>query len=234
MVWAGSPFARLIEFGTGSPVGAISYQVLGNDGSAVHSGSVTPEAGAVSQLLVIDAAHNTVSKPLFEMRTLTWNYTTATGVVSDRVTYRVDRSLPFTVSAEGVRTKLGVSEHELPDEDVDLVKGYAEFQTRAPADALATAATSGDRDALLCVDAIEALAALAILPSLQLRATQRESSGTNEYSRFGGIDWDKLQLGLSGLVAIALDALDPVFGQNELGGFIFGTAPRSPDAITGA
>lgn len=233
MVWAGSPFAHLIDFGTGSPVGAISYQLLGNDGVAVvHSGTVTPDAGAVSSLLVIDAPHNTVATPLFETRTLTWNYTTATGLVSDRVTYRVNRPIPFAVSTVGVRNKLGIATHELTDDMIDLVRAYADLADMI--DGLDVVAVSGDRGTLLATDAIEALAGLAVLPSLQLRAGQSEKSGTDAFSRYGEIDWDWLRLELRIHVERAREALDPVYDATGENLQTFGTAPRSPDAVTGA
>lgn len=231
MLWAGSPFAHLIKFESGAPTGAISYTLYGNDGTTVlDSGTVTPPAGAVSHLLIVSGDDNTVATDLFESRTLTYNYATATTVVSGRVPYRVVKALPFPVSEEGVRQKLGVADHELDDSAIDLVLAYAELNAEIP---LAGYSASGDRGALLALHAIEALAALHVLPTLQLAAAKMESSGTNEYQRFGLIDWDQLRADLLGHISRLREFDDPsVDGLGDV--TIFVTAPRGTDEITGA
>jgi hypothetical protein len=234
VIWAGSPFAQRIEFSTGAPTGAVSYQLLGNNGAVLVNTSVTPPAGAISHLLIIAASHNTCSKPLFENRTLTWSYTTADGLVSDRVTYRVQRPIPFAVSAEGVRLKLGIEAHELKDEEIDLVTAYAELTAMSPTGALVVHETAGDRNTILCIHAIEAIAALSVLPTMQLRIAQSETSGTNEYKRFGSVDWSRIEAELLAHVARARAALDSSYDATGGSVFTFGVAPRTPDAITGA
>jgi hypothetical protein len=234
MVWAGTPFARKIEFSTGLPTGAVSFSLMGNDGSEIRAGTVAHDADAISTLLVIDGADNSCDKPFFENRTVTWNYVTSEGVVSDRVTYRVDKPLPFAVSPEGVRGKIGIENHELVDELVDLVTAYSEFSSMVDPDALATAASAGDRSTLLCLHAIEAIAALMVLPTIQLRAPQKETSGTNEFARFNKIDWSRIELDLVASIARARAEIDPTFDGTGAGAFMFGTAPRETDAITGA
>lgn len=233
MVWAGSPFAQKIEFVTGTPVGDVSYQLLGHDGSKLVDTSFTPSEGAVSWLIVIPAEHNTCSLPLFENRTLVWSYTTADGVVNDRVTYRVDRPLPFAVTPRGVRTKLGLADHEIDDDQIDLVAAYAEFAALVPAAALTAAETAGDRTTLLCLNAIEALAALALLPTVQMFAAQREDSASSQWARFRNIDWSGIEAGLLSVVTSARAALDGAVDTTGTNVLVFTTAPRSPDGITG-
>lgn len=235
MVWAGEPFAQKVEFITGTPVGDVSYALLGNDGSTLLSATITPASGALSCLLPISGANNTCANDYLENRTLTWNYATADGVVADRVTYRVDKVLPLAISANGVRAKLGLEAHELGDDVIDLVTAYAEFvELVGDASAVTTAAAAGDRSTLLTIHAVEALAGLFVIRSLQLRAAQSESSGTNEYKRFGNIDWRALEDDLLAQVAKARGVLDPTFDETGEGAFTFGTAPRGTDAVTGA
>lgn len=234
MTWAGSPFAHRIEFSAGLPTGAVSYDLLGNDGTTViTSGSFTPTAGAVDWLLVISATHNTCALPLFEYRTLTWEYLTADGVQFGRVSYRVDKPLPFTVTADGVRNKLGMSDHEISDDSVDLITAYSEISTLIGEATVLAAAVAGNRSTLLIAHAIEAMAAILLIPSLQLRAAQRESSGTNEFARFAKIDWMMLEGSLRTHIDRARAAVDTNFDATGAAGFLFGTAVRSPDAVTG-
>lgn len=232
MIWAGSPFAQLIEFGTGFPVGAISYQLMAFDGVTVlQSASITPADGDVSALIVIEGSHNTVAAPLLETRFLTWSYVTATGVVSDRVTYRVNRPLPFAVSDEGVRNKLGVAAHELPSENIDLVAAYAELKVLLPT--LDVAATAGDRTTILASNAIEAQAALDKLPSLQFRAARSETSGSDQFSRFDKIDWAWLASELRLHIYRLREALDEAFDNTGGDALTFTTAPRTVDPFSG-
>lgn len=234
MVWAGSPFAHYVEFSTGLPTGAVSFELLDHTGAALTTGTVTPAQGAVGQLITINGSYNTCTLPLMEIRTLTYSYTTATGLVSDRIGYRVDRPIPLGVSPEGVRSKLGLSEHEIKDAEVQLLEAYAEFLNMVGSTAITTAAAAGDRTTLLAIGAVEALAALSLLPSLQLRAAQRETSGTNEFSRFNSIDWDMLRDELLMQVSLARATLDPTADTTGGDVFSFGTAPREFDAVTGS
>lgn len=232
MIWAGSPFAQLIEFGTGTPAGPISYQLSASDGVTVlHAGTIVPEQGDVSALLIVEGDKNTVATPLFETRILTWNYTTATGVVSDRTVYRVNRSLPFAVSNAGVRNKLGVAEHELPDDNIDLVAAYAEMLVLMPL--IDTVAAGGNRAALLAATAIEAQAALSTISSLQLRAARSETSGSDQFSRFEKIDWYWIAAELQNHIERAREAIDPDYEATGEDNTIFTTAPRVPDPLTG-
>lgn len=234
MTWAGSPFAQRIEFSTGLPVGAVSYQLLGNDNAVLVDQSVTPTPDALSWLIVIAGVHNTCAKPLFENRTLSWSYQTSEGLVADRVTYRVQRPVPFAVSPEGVRLKLGIETHEVKDAEIDLVSAYSDFLNLFDSGALVVHETAGDRTTILCIHAIEALAALELIAGLQLKIAQRETSGTSEYQRYGTVDWEKIEAGLLAHVARARSVIDPAFDATGGDVFTFGVAPRTPDALTGA
>lgn len=229
MIWAGSPFAHLVEFSTGQPTGAVSYELLGNNGVALLTTTATPAADAVSLLLNIPATHNSCALPLFENRTLTWNYMTAQGLVSGRIAYRVQRPIPFAASGDGVRSKLGIEAHELKDDEIDLVTAYAELLEMGNP---SVHTQSGDRDGLLCIHAIEAIAALLVLPSLQLKLAQRETGGTNEYQRYGKVDWQRIEMELQSHVARARALLDATYDATGGAVFSFGKVTPAPDIIT--
>lgn len=234
MIWAGSPFAQRIEFSTGLPTGAVSYQLIANDGSVLLDQQITPEDGAISCLILISGAHTSCTKPLFENRTLIWNYLTAEGLVSGRVTFRVQKPIPFAASADGVRIKLGVEEHEIKDEEIDLVAAYASLLDLTPDGSMIVYETAGDANTIIIIHAIEALAALSLLDSLQLKVAQRESSGTNEFQRFSRVDWDRLEANLLAYIARARQVLDPEFDATGGTAFMFGKATPAPDVVTAA
>lgn len=227
MIWAGEPFARLIEFSTGAPTGALVYSLVNDTGTVLTNGSVTIAAGSVSYLLVVDGAHNTVQN-LFEGRTLQWSYSTTNGLVVDRCSYRVGRNIPFPVSTAGVRTKIGLSEVELPDDEIDLLRAYSDVVTKLDLGSVA----AGSRTALLVSEAIEAQAALSTLPSLQLRVANKESSGSNIFQRFASIDWKQLEEYLLSIIEQAAAAITPVIDVTQ-GAFVFTSFRRGTDAITG-
>lgn len=231
MIWAGSPYAHLIEFSTGLPTGAVSYTLIGNDGSVLLDTTVTPEADAVSHLLIIPAAQNGCAQPLFENRTLVYSYLTDSGVVADRISYRVQKPIPFAASADGVRAKLGVEPHELKDPEVDLVTAYSELLTFGSATAYEA---TGDRNTLIIIHAIEAIAALLVLNTLQVKIAQRETSGTNEFQRYTGPEWLRIEADLHLHVAQARALLDPTYADLTGSVFAFGTAGRAIDNVTGA
>lgn len=231
MVWAGSPFAQLIEFSTGLPTGAVSFTLIGNNGAVLVDDTVAPEAGSLSHLLVIPAEHNSCAQPLFENRTLIYSYLTATGIVSDRISYRVLKPLPFAASPEGVRSKLGIEAHELKDEEIDLVSAYAELLTYGdptPYEA------SGDRGTLLVTHAIEAIAGLLALPSLQLKIAAQETSATSEFRRYGTIDWTRIEIDLAAHALRARALLDPTYDAAGANVISFTKVTPAPDVITGA
>ena len=232
MVWVAAPFAHRIEFRSGQPTGAISWQLLGNTGNTLVSQSFTPEPGSVSALIVVAGTYNTCSRPLFEARTLVYSYQTPDAVVSDRIAYRVERPIPFPVSPRGVRSKLGIEDHELPNDQIDLVSAYAEFSELFDSDTLVVQETAGDRTTILCIHAIEAMAGLAALPALQLRVAQRENSGTNEFQRYTSVDWERIERDLAAHIERAKVALDPAYDATGAGSFSFGTVTRT-DAVTG-
>lgn len=233
---AGSPFAHEIDFSTGLPTGAVVYSVLGNDNLPIagfDNVAITVATDAMSLLLVVPGTANSCDLPLFEGRTLTWVYPTAAGLVSQSIRYRVDKQVPFLVSNNGVRSKLGVEDNEVEDRDIDLVSAYASLASKYDAGVLDAIAPLGNLSTLRVINAIEAQAALNVLPSLQLAVAKTEDSGTNKYSRFGTVDWDLLRAGLQNYV----DDIDNMIGVDPdvlIGITIFRTAGSGTDRVTGS
>jgi hypothetical protein len=210
-----TPYTHIVEFASGSPTGAFSYTITDDDGNVVaglENVVVSIGIGAISARIDVPAAYNTVSKPLFETRTITWTYPTNSGTVNGSQSYVIYKQIPFPATPEGVRQLLGVTEKEVPDENIDLMSGYLRF--REPFDdpdaALLPYTTSGDASSYKITRAIEAAAALQILPTLQLALAKRFDSGTNAYERWNRIDWEGLAGRLMSLVQEAVVLVDPL------------------------
>lgn len=233
MIVENTPFSYLVQFDTGTPLGVFSYSLYDDEGNIVASiqnQEITPDIGAVSVLVEIPNVANTLTKPLLEGRVLTWQYTTALGAVNGSYGYTIQKRVPFPVSTEGVRTKLGVDITELPDDRIDLLTAYVEYNAGFE-DGLDNYTFGGDLAALRITNAIEALAALKLLPSLQISLARRLTSGTNEYERFSKIDWTLLAAELQATVDSATVLIDEsqVYGATA----IFTLGVRT-DPFTGA
>jgi hypothetical protein len=210
-----TPYTHIVEFASGSPSGAFSYSVYDDDGNIVNgleNEIVTLGVGAVSARIDVPAAANAVSKPIFETRTITWTYPTNSGTVNGSHSYVIQKAIPFPATPEGVRQLLGVTESEIPDENIDLMGAYLAFRRPMtdPDASLAPYVISGDEDSYRITRAIEAMAALEVLPTLQIALAKRFDSGTNSYERWNKIEWDNLQAKLAGLVYEATILVDPL------------------------
>lgn len=233
-VAGGSPFSFELMFTTDLPSGALTYTLLGNNNATRIAASPTVAAGALSYAIVIPASDATIATGLmFENRTLSYSYPTANGVVSGVVRYRVDAFLPFGATTDGVRNKLGALDAELLDEDIDLIYAYLLFVgPRLNLTALTAAQTSGSLVTLQVIDAIEAQAAINLLPSLQVKLAVARSSGTNTFERTNKMDWEALKIALWAIVAIGANAIDIPTNPAGGSGFIFGLSVRT-DPVTG-
>jgi hypothetical protein len=197
-----------VLFSSGFPDGNVTWTLTDQLGSQVGSGSLTPNAGDVSVTIEISATNNALSGTLFGWRDLTWSYTTGGVAETGHKRYTLEGTAPFGAREEGVRSKLGISDADLADEDVPLMKAYLDFQHVVSADQLAVVDTSSAYNLMTICDAIEATAALAVLPSLQVRVAASESSGTNQYKR-QDIDWAAVADKLHALVDAGQQLVNP-------------------------
>lgn len=231
-----TPFTHIVEFTSGIPTGAFTYSLYDDEGNIVDSiedVEISLGIGAISARIDIPAASNTVSKPYFETRLITWTYPTASGTVNGSISYVIQKAIPFPATPEGVRQLLGITASEVPDDRIDILGAYLAFRKPMtdPDAALLPYLTSGDETAYLITRAIEALAALETLPSLQIALAKRFDSGTNSYERWTKIDWQMLEDRLIGYVQEAIIIIDPTLEFAVSPIFVLSTRT---DPLTGA
>lgn len=203
---SGTTLTQLVEFSDGFPDGNVDWQLLDGTGTPVANGNVVPEAGSASAVVTVTSAQNVIEGGvLYSPRELNWSYLVGGISHAGRYRYRLEVFLPLGLSEEGVRRKLGLEAEELEDEAIDLVGSYSRFRTDVGAASLDPVT---GHEALLACDAIEALAALALLPSLQVKLAQKESSGTNQYQR-ANIKWDSVREQLEAYLAQGYEAVNP-------------------------
>jgi hypothetical protein len=222
---SGQAYTEVVPFNSGFPDGAIAYSLYDN-GTLTHTGTVTPAAGAVSANIQIPGSWNALGTGVvLGARDLQWSYTSAAVAISGERRYKLEALLPFNISADGVRVKLGFDvAADLPDSQIPLTRAYLDFQARVTSTLLTPFETGASYDQMVIADAIEAMAALALIPTLQVRVAKSESSGSNTYERMD-VDWTVLAEYLMGYVATALTAVSPKFTFDGGSLFVLSTPP---------
>jgi len=230
IVRSGLALSIPVLFSTGQPDGDISWRLLGTAGDVIASGIVAVPSDAVSINLPIASEHNTLADgSLFGSRDFEWSYTVLGALVNGEERYSVEARAPYGASNAGVRAKLGVEPKDLPDGDISLIRAYVSFRGLVTAELLAAA--SGDAVLLSVRDAIEAQAALNLIPTMAVRVAVSEDSGTNAYKR-QAIDWGSIAESLSAIINDAIVAVNPAYDPTP-SGTLFLLATPSTDPITG-
>lgn len=230
IVRSGNAASFLVEFPSGPPDGNVSWRLLGEAGDEITGGSLPVPSGSVSVTLTIPGINNTILTlgVLTAYRDLEWDYTVDGVVVNGEQRYSIEARVPYGVTPEGVRSKLGVNDHEIPDGEIRLVEAYLSF-TSLVNPLLLAAAT----DHIALRNAIEAMAALALVPSLPVRLALKEASGTDSFQR-DKLNLAELYVALQGNIADGLLAVDPNYDPMFGFGDLFILAPPGTDAFTGA
>lgn len=219
-----------IMFTSGLPIGGVTWTLYGSNGEVLETETAAVPSGAVSLNITVSATLNTLTGgALTGHRDLEWAYEVADGVVSGAQRYSLEARAPLGVANDGVRAKLGVEAKDLPDGDISLIRAYLYFRSLVGADRLAEVT---DEAALLTVrDAIEAQAALSLIPTMAVRVAVQEDSGTNMYKR-QAVDWEAIAASLSDLVHAGIVAVIPEYDPTPTGALFILARPAS-DPITG-
>lgn len=230
LVRAGYPLTVPILFNEGRPDGDLTYAVTAPDGSVLDSGAVTPAADAVSINLQIPGdVHSLDEGEVLGYRDLTWSFELGGVLKVFDLRYTLEGRLPFGVSPDGVRAKLGVDKVDLPDSDISLAKAYLSFRKVVGAERLLTVSPLD----IEVADAIEAQAALYLIPSMTVRVAAKQSSGTDQFQR-QKIDWEALATYLGSTVTAGYIAVDPNYDETAGYGGLFIVATAGVDRLTGA
>lgn len=230
IVRAGTAVTFPVLFSDGVPDGPLSFQLFDSLGVLLSAGTVSVPADAVSVNLTVPAEHNLLPMgSVLGYRDLAWTYSVGGEVRNDERRYSLEARLPFGVSTDGVRAKLGVDRTDLPDSDISLAKAFMSFRDTIGANQLALVAP----DTPTITDAIEAQAALDLIPTMSVRVAAQEDSGTNAYKR-QKIDWSEISTHLAGLLSAGYLLVDPTYDETALFGDIFILATPATDPLTGA
>lgn len=225
----GSSF--LVEFSTGVPDNSAVTWELRSSAGIITNGTVSVPLDAVSVFINIAANFNTLPLAvLSDYRDLSWSYTVGGRIVNGEARYTLEARLPYGVSTAGVRRKLGIDDPiDLPDGEISVVSAYLSFENTVGADNLAS--ISG-KDIVLR-DAIEAAAALQLIPTMSVRIAKKEDSGTSSFQR-QDVDWATVGAYLEDLVTAGIVAVVPSYDETLGFGALFILAGPATDPFTGA
>jgi len=230
-VRSGLSYSVIATFDDGHPDGAVAWTVRDSTG-VIDSGSITPSISDVSSVITATGSANTLADGIYTApREIEWSYTVGGKAIHGSEKYTLEARVPGGPTADGVRNKLGVSRAELPDSDVPLIGAYLEFQSLVGSSVLSSAYDGGLKE-VAARDAVEAIAARRLVPSMQIRVASSEESGTNKFKR-QTVDWAMLVQSLDDLINAGQAALVSGFDPTVDFGSIFILAPPSTDAITG-
>ncbi len=236
-VFAGTPTALTIPYIIGTqPVapdaGTVSYTLKDQLGAPMVglTDIAYMGAGYEMRILVPSTAHQISSGRRFERRTVTVSFKVGGEEMQISRNYRIVPEPIFTVTPADVRAFIGIEDHEMPDDDIDLLSAFLVVEKEITSDILATALQSGTTDEISANTLIRMRAVLDVLPSAKQRMAQSETNGVKQFSRVDLKELDKLKIEAEKRYQ---EAIDELVVKTEVNVSIF-LAATPTDAITGA
>lgn len=122
------------------------------------------------------------------------------------LSYRITEFVPLSVTAEDVRSEIGVDQSELADHEVDLLRAYHQLVTDYGS-AFSDSLTVGTSLFMEANEAVVLRAAINLIPSLNLRVGVQISAEENKFQRMSEFDPDHIQNVLASRLAAIMDLI---------------------------
>lgn len=150
-----------------------------------------------------------------------------------RKIYNIIDEFYFTATPNDVRDVFGVSDSELSDDSIDLVKNYIILSTKM-GDIFTNAIKAGDLSNIRANRLLVLTTALSLFNSIRLRLVESESSGTNSYLRsLKYANLDELEQAIKDEIADIEEDITGIADISMENYTPYHLGTRSPDAITG-
>ena len=216
------------DYVVADPSSLAVLKVRKRDGSVVHTETIANPTGSVLNFTVPDTVNTLSGSNTNELRSASLEF-----VVNSKPHllvhhYKVSQYLPFTVTAQTVRTLLGLSYEELEDYEVDLLAAYYALENKSGTTfttAFTTEGFKGDQANL----AVCYQAAIDIAISLPQRIAQKNDEEKASFQRLSKLDPYKLIASLDTKLAEILDSLQT---EVTVGSALF-VVSQPTDAFTG-
>lgn len=189
--------------------GTVAWQMRDQTGAIVGDPERTGVASGTTAVLEISSSDMTViAGNETEARYLLVRFAVDGNHQEQRLSFGLTPFLPIEADAQTVRSVLGISGEELPTEDVDVISAYYTLAEAYGAKFIAGLSSGKAKVRSAINKAIAIKAAIDLIPSLQLRTYQTSQNENALFTRFRGIDWDKLLADLEGKLAESLTDAD--------------------------
>lgn len=174
---------------------SVYWSLYAHDGTLI-SGPTLITTGSIDTgvTIPISAGQQTIGVgKRFEKRQVIVTWTTGGQGYTWRTFYRVLPILNHNVSADDVRSLLGLNADELLDDEIDLFAAFLQVEDEISQTALAAALSSGTLTEASANLLIGVTAAIDVIPSLRLRTPMTVGDGGKTWQRFRtSPDWDAI------------------------------------------
>ncbi len=217
------------DYVVADPSSLAVLKVRKRDGSVVHTETIANPTGSILNFTVPDTVNTLSGSNTNELRSASLEFVVNSKPYLLVYHYKVSQYLPFTVTAQSVRTLLGLSYEELEDHEVDLLAAYYTLENKSGTTfttAFTTEGFKGDQANL----AVCYQAAIDIAISLPQRIAQKNDEEKASFQRLSKLDPYKLIASLDTKLAEILDSLQT---EVTVGSALF-VVSQPTDAFTGA
>lgn len=193
--------------------GSVKVTVRSSDGAPFPGWNQEVQDGVFNTTLnlKIPATLNAIPEGLsFETRYVRVQYTVDGLPRSETKHYRITPFIPLQTSEDKVRARLGASEKEVPDSDIDLHAAYYKLIDSGQVN-LSVAMKSNTGAAIAANNAVEIKAALEHLPALASKLAQSESQDNATRVRMK-LDIPALRKDLLSTLAEELNSMSTLMG----------------------
>lgn len=194
------------DYVVADPSSLAVLKVRKRDGSVLHTETIANPTGSVLNFTVPDTVNTLSGSNTNELRSASLEFVVNSKPYLLVHHYKVSQYLPFTVTAQSVRTLLGLSYEELEDYEVDLLAAYYALENKSGTTfttAFTTEGFKGDQANL----AVCYQAAIDIAISLPQRIAQKNDEEKASFQRLSKLDPYKLIASLDTKLAKILDSL---------------------------
>lgn len=182
-------------------VGTTTYTIRNNDGVEISGYVDIAETTIVGQnrvtLEIPSDIHTITGDKTFEKRTVVLKTKHNSKPYTIHQSYYVTNYLNYVVTPSEVIALIGIRDGEILQQEVDLVAAYLRVADVVGAALIVTALASGTITQLKANDAIRAQAAIDLCRTIELRALKKLGSDSLSYTRFDGINFDKIRSNLT-------------------------------------
>jgi hypothetical protein len=217
-------------------VGSVKYTLYDNNGAAISGAVDVPvtTTTATTSIAVLTTAGQNTKALAFETRTLVVTYKVSGGTRTQTYQYRLTNNVPFSINEDSVRSFIGVSRTELPNQDIDIYMAYIGVCADIGSTAVNAALVAADATQIAVNKAIVCQALIDILPGIQLRLLQDSHSNTAQVTRFYKMDFEALMDRILGIYDDAIAVIVPDPSPGTIGaGVLMGVTTMVPDPVTG-